>query len=205
VFEFLGAGENLPFVVALTIVLLIGAIEAVGLGAGSLSHDLHLDANGDWLGWLGVGKLPLLMLLVVFLACFGIIGLVGQQLAHDHLGTLLPAVIAAPAAGIAALPATGLAARLLARVIPRDETTAIDLGQLVGLQGEIIVGRAAQGSPAKARIRDFHGQSHYVMVEPDDPAAAFSEGDEILLVRREGHLFRAISSDRPPFSNWIAR
>ncbi|WP_157216277.1 YqiJ family protein [Flavisphingomonas formosensis] len=203
--EFLGAGENLAFVVALVIMLLIGAVEAIGLGVGSLGHDFHVDTDGDWLGWLGFGKLPLLMLLVVFLACFGIIGLIGQQLALDHLGRLLPALIAAPAAGVAALPVTGLAARLLARVMPRDETTAIDIGQLVGLHAQITVGRATQGSPAKARVRDFHGQSHYVMVEPDDPAAAFAEGDEILLVRREGHVFRAISSDRPPFSNWIAR
>jgi len=191
--------------VALTIMILIGAIEAVGLGAGSLGHDLHLDADSDWLGWLGFGKLPLLMLLVVFLTAFGIIGLVGQQFALDHLGALLPALIAAPSAAVAALPVTGLAARLLARVMPRDETTAIDIGQLVGLNAQIVVGRAVMGSPAKARVRDFHGQTHYVMVEPDDPAAAFAEGDEILLVRREGHVFRAISSDRPPFSNWIAR
>ena len=203
--EFLGAGENLVFVVALGIMLVIGLVEAVGLGAGALGHDFHLDVHADWLGWLGLGRLPLLMLLVVLLACFGVIGLVGQQLAKDVMGALLPAWIAAPAAALVALPATGIAARGLARILPRDETTAIDIEDLVGLRAEIIVGRATRGSPAKARVRDAHGQTHYVMAEPDDPAAAFAEGDEILLVRREAHLFRAISSDRPPFSNWIDR
>lgn len=204
--EFLGAGENLIFVVALGIMLAIGVVEAFGLGAAVLGHDLDIDGHGgDWLGWLGVGRLPLLMLLVLFLASFGLIGLIGQQLAHDLAGGLLPPLIAVPGALAIALPVTGVAARGLARILPHDETTAIDVGDLVGLTAEIIVGRATRGSPAKARVRDRHGQTHYVMAEPDDPATAFAEGDEILLVRRESHVFRAISSDRPPFSNWIDR
>ena len=202
---FLGADENLVFVIALAIMLLIGLVEAVGLGTSTLGHDIDLDGDGDWLSWLGVGQLPLLMLIVVFLADFGLIGLIGQQAALNLTGALLPGWIAIPAAGAAALPATGLLARLLGRIIPRDETTAIGIDQLVGLHAEIVVGRAAQGSPAQAKVRDFHGQVHYVMAEPDLPGVSFAEGDEILLVRREGHVFRAISGDRPPFSNWIDR
>ncbi|ATE64872.1 YqiJ family protein [Rhizorhabdus dicambivorans] len=203
--SFLGAGENLAFVIALAIMMLIGLVEAVGLGGSAIGHDMDIDGDGGWLNWLGVGQLPLLMLLVVFLASFGLIGLIGQQAVLGMTGALLPGWIAIPAAGAAALPTTSLSARLLGRIIPRDETTAIGIDQLVGLHAEIIVGTASQGSPAKARVRDFHGQTHYVMAEPDMPDARFAEGDEILLVRREGHVFRAISSDRPPFSNWIDR
>lgn len=97
------------------------------------------------------------MLLVVFLTCFGVIGLVGQQLALSNLGALLPGWIAIPAAAAAALPATGGMARLVGRIMPRDETTAIGIDQLVGLHAEIRVGTATRGSPAKARVRDFHG------------------------------------------------
>lgn len=203
--NFLGAGENLVFVVALAIMLLIGLVEAIGLGGSALGHDVDIDGHGDWLSWLGVGQLPLLMLIVVFLASFGLIGLVGQQAALGFLGTLLPGWMAIPAAGVAALPATGLLARGLGRIMPRDETTAIGIDQLVGLHAHIVVGRATSGSPAKARVRDFHGQTHYVMAEPDQPGVSFGEGDEILLVRREGHVFRAVTSDNPPFSNWIDR
>ncbi|MES2494839.1 MAG: YqiJ family protein [Pseudomonadota bacterium] len=200
---FLAAGENLAFVIALGTMVLIGLVEAVGLGSGALGHDIDVDADGEWLGWLGFGQLPLLMLLVVFLACFGVIGLIAQQLALSNLGALLPAWIAIPAAAVAALPTTGITARLVGRIMPQDETTAIGIDQLIGLHAEILVGTAAPGSPAKARVRDFHGQTHYVMVEPDTPDTQFAEGTEILLVRRENHVFRAISSDRPPFSQWI--
>lgn len=203
--EFLAAGENLAFVIALGTMVLIGLVEAVGLGSSALGHDLDVDGHGEWLGWLGFGRLPLLMLLVVFLACFSVIGLVGQQIALSMLGTLLPGWIAIPGAGVVALPATGGMARIVGAIMPRDETTAIGIDQLIGLHAEILVGTAAAGSPAKARVRDFHGQTHYVMVEPDTPDTRFTEGTEILLVRRENQVFRAISSDRPPFSEWIER
>lgn len=195
--EFLGAGENLPFAVALALMLLIGAVEAVGLSAGMAGHEIDVDGDGDWLGWLGVGRIPLLMLLVVLLACFGLIGLIGQQIALGVTGSLLPGWIAAPVAGVAALPVTGLIARGLGRILPQDETTAIDPGELVGFTATIVIGRATPGSPAKARVRDHYGQTHYVMAEPDNHGHAFGEGDEVLLVRRDGNIFRAIATGRP--------
>ncbi len=202
-FEFLGAGENALFIMALIAMVMIGAVEAVGLGSATLDHDFGFDADGGWLGWLGFGRLPLLMVIVIFLAVFGSLGLIGQQVAHDALGVLLPVWMAAPAAAAAALPATGIAVRGLARILPRDETTAIDVTDLVGLYAQVVTGRAAQGSPAKARVRDAHGQTHYVMAEPEAPEMTFEEGDEIILVARDAHVFRAIGSDRPPFSSWI--
>ncbi|WCT73551.1 YqiJ family protein [Sphingomonas naphthae] len=203
--EFLGAGPNVAFVVALVTMLLIGVLEAIGLGSSALGHDLGADGDLHWLDWLGLGRLPLLMTLVLFLAAFGTIGLVGQQFALDHLGGLLSPAIAVPGAAVAAWPVTALLGRVAARIIPRDETSAIGIDQLVGLTGEIVVGRATRGSPAKARVRDFHGQSHYVMVEPDDAALAFAEGEQVRLCRLENSIFRAIPSGRADFSDWISR
>ncbi|MGH6614251.1 YqiJ family protein [Sphingomonas sp.] len=189
---FLGAPENFVFVSAIVLMLLIGVVQLVGLG-----HDAHLhgdfESHPDLLSWLGVGRLPMLMLLVVFLATFGVIGLIGQQAIHDSTGALLDPWFAIPAALAAALPVTGLAARGLARILPRDHTTAILLDDLVGETGSIVTGRAAYGSPARARVEDEHGQAHYVMVEPNTPDQVFEEGERILLVRREEQIFRAIS------------
>ncbi len=63
--------------------------------------------------------------------------------------------------------------------------------------------RAAAGSPARTRVADPHGQVHHVLVEPNDPAATLEEGDTVRLVRREGHVFRAILHSTPRFENWI--
>jgi membrane protein implicated in regulation of membrane protease activity len=187
--EIIAAPANLPFSVALLVMLLIGAVEALGLGASAVHLDLHtdVDGGGDLLGWLGVGKVPLLMLLVVFLALFGLAGLALQQFAGP-----LPLWIAAPAAAVAALPLTGLGARGLARIIPQDETTAISLDSLVGRRGIITIGTARRGSPAQARVADIHGQAHYVMVEPYDDDHSLGEGETVRLDRRDGHIFIAV-------------
>lgn len=201
--EVLTAPETIVFSAALVLMLAIGAIEAIGLGASGFDLDLGPDVDHGALGWLGVGRVPLLILLVAFLAAFGMIGLVGQQLATMATGALLPALVAVPAAGVAAVPATALLGRLLARVMPHDETTAYEVEDLVGRAGTIVVGRAAAGSPARTRVVDPHGQAHHVLVEPNDPAAVFEEGDTVLLVRREGERFRAVLHQSPRLSNWI--
>lgn len=198
--DLLTAPDAIVFSAALLLMLLIGLVEAVGLGAGGI--DLDLDAGP--LDWLGVGKVPLLVVLVAFLAAFGGLGLAGQQVATAVAGAPLPALIAIPAALVAALPVTALLARVLARVMPHDETTAYELDDLVGRPATITVGRAAADSPARARTVDPHGQAHHVLVEPNDPAATFQEGDTVLLVRREGSSFRAIFHTAPRYTDWTA-
>ena len=187
---FLFATENIVFVSAILLMLLIGAVQAVGV-AGDFDVDMHADA--DLLGWLGFGRLPLLMLLAIFLALFGMIGLIGQHLALDLTDALIPPFIAVPAAALASLPATSLAARLLAPLLPRDQSSAVAIDALVGSFARIVTGHARSGSPARARVEDAYGQAHYVMVEPDNDGQTLEEGEIILLVRREGHVFRAIS------------
>lgn len=184
--EFVLAPENLPFAAALVLMVLIGLVEAVGLGAGA-AH-LDVDADADLLGWLGFGKVPFLALLVVFLALFGLIGLGVQQLADALLGAPLSPWLGSAAAFVLSLPLLGTAASGLARILPQDETTAVGLDSLVGKRATITVGAARIGSPAQGRVRDAHGQPHYVMVEPsgDDVVPA---GATLLLVRREGDIF----------------
>jgi hypothetical protein len=171
------APENLPFAVALVLMLMIGAVEAVGLGVGAAGVDAgpDLDGDADLLGWLGVGRIPLLMLIVVLLALFGMIGIAGQQ----------------------------IAARGLARIMPQDETTAVSLEELVGLRATVVVGTARQGSPARASVRDRHGLTHYVMAEPTD-AQSVGEGGTLLLVRREGDIFVGLPEGRDLFASAAA-
>ena len=187
---FLFATENIVFVSAIVLMLLIGAVQAIGI-AGDFDLDIHGDA--DLLGWLGLGRLPLLMLLAIFLALFGMIGLIGQHLLLDFAGAMLSPLIAAPAAFLASLPLTGFAARWLAPLLPRDQSSAVPLDALTGSFARIVTGVARSGSPARARVEDAYGQAHYVMVEPDNADQTLEEGETILLVRREDHVFRAIS------------
>ena len=183
--DFIAETQNLPFSAALLLMLMIGAVEALGLGASAANLDLDADADaGHLLGWLGVGEVPLLMLLVVLLAWFGAIGLAFQQ----AIGPVSP-WLASAAALTAALPLTAFTARGLARIMPRDETTAVSLETLIGKRATVTVGVARRGSPAQARVRDVHGQPHYVMIEPTGDGESIAAGETVLLVRREGNIF----------------
>ena len=187
--EFITAPENLPFAVALILMAMIGLVEAIGLGAGAAHLDFHAGADGDLLGWLGIGRVPLLILLVVFLALFGMIGLAVQQLAAALAGVPMAPLNASAVALVAALPLLGVSARALARIMPSDETTAIGLDSLIAKRATVTIGTARRGSPARAQVRDVHGQTHYVMIEPQGDDQSIAAGETVLLVRREGDIF----------------
>lgn len=191
--------HNLPFSVALALMLMLALVQLIGLG-DIIGGEGDLDAGNDamaidaglFLSFTGLGRLPFPMWLMLFLALFGLIGLSGQQLMIALTGSGITAWLAAPLAAIAALPITGRMARPLAAVLPHDETTAVSVDTLIGRQGEITIGTASQGDPARAHVEDIYGHIHHVMVEPDNEGQYFVQGEKILLVRREGNLFKAI-------------
>jgi hypothetical protein len=78
----------------------------------------------------------------------------------------------------------------IARILPRDETTAISQDALVGRSAVIVLGQARRGSPAQARATDRHGQVHYFMVEPSDDAETLVAGEALFVVSRVGSTYR---------------
>lgn len=147
--EFWLADENLIFCIAAIVVLALGFIQI--LGFSDFGPDLGLNVEGDadvgasadgLLALLGLGKLPLVILLTLFFALFAIFGFAGEQFWQSANGELLTPWIAGPVAGIAALFATGFLAGPLARVLPCDETTAIHIDDLIGRRATIVTGTA---------------------------------------------------------------
>jgi hypothetical protein len=86
---------------------------------------------------------------------------------------------------------------VLAKVLPKDETQSVSQSGLVGRMATIVLGTARQGSPAQAKVRDQHGQTHYVMLEPDEDDASFQAGDSVLLISHQGAIYRAIRDNNP--------
>lgn len=198
--EMLTRAESLPFSVALALMLMLALLQLVGAGdliGGDADLDLdmdgHMSLDAGLLSIIGVGRVPFLMWLMLLLIVFGLTGLLGQELLISLTGHPLTAWVMAPLAAVVSLPLTGAIARPLGRIVPRDETTAIDVGLLIGREAEIVIGTAIQGSPARGRVVDHHGHPHHVMVEPDNEGQRFVQGERVLLVRRDGELFRAIA------------
>jgi hypothetical protein len=200
----LTAPETWPFGASLAIMVGLSIIEGAGLllaaspsqWLDSLLPDLPESLEGP-LGWLHLGKVPLLVLFVLFLAGFAVSGYVIQAVAHSISGNLLPAWIAAIPATLAGLSTLSGVGALLAKIVPVDETTAVSEQSLIGRAGVVVRGTAKQGLAAEAKVRDARGTVHYVMVEPDLAEHTFDEGADILLVRKVGARFRCIANPHP--------
>ncbi|WP_409525598.1 YqiJ family protein [Nitrincola sp. MINF-07-Sa-05] len=208
------AAENSLFTGALLLMLMIAVLEVAALLLGQgLSSALEALIPDSWLGgaegldgseatgplskllgWLRLGRVPLMMLLIVFLLCFGLLGLFIQARWLDLSGSLLPAWIAAPLVLVLCLPLVRGISGLIERILPRDETTAISADSLVGRIATITLGTARAGMPAQARVRDQHGYSHYVQIEPDDPSTELPQGTEVLILSRQEWLYRGITN-----------
>lgn len=210
----INAPDNLIFGVALMVMLLLGVLELISLLLGgindwingllpdSLTETTHAEVGLDatdagifirFLSWLYIGKIPLLMLIVVFLAVFGLLGYGVQTIAALLFGSYLHGALATVITWLLALPLVRLVAAGLYRILPRDETTAIRQENLVGRVGIIVLGDAKIGSPAQVRVKDAYGQQHYVMAEPDSDTT-LKQGETVLLISVTGNRFTAIAN-----------
>jgi hypothetical protein len=200
------AAETLPFGISLALVVGIALVEGLGmlvsLSPSNLLDQLLPDVHGDAgldrvLGWLHIGRVPSLVLLVLFLTGYTLFGYALQMVAHGLFGGYLPGWLA----GLLAVPSGMATVRglgsLIAHIIPRDETSVVSEMSLVGRAGVISAGLARRGLAAQARVRDSHGRTHYLMVEPDLDDEVFGEGTQVLIVRKAGAFYRCIVNPHP--------
>ncbi|MBT9609795.1 uncharacterized protein DUF1449 [Aquabacterium commune] len=200
------APQNLPFGIGFALIVGIALLEGVGMlvsmSPSNFLDDLLPDIDGDSgldrvLGWLHAGKVPALVLLLLFLCGYTVFGYSLQVVANGLFGGYLPAWLA----GLLAVPAGMATVRglgsLIAHIIPRDETSVVSEQSLVGRVGVIVGGGARRGLAAQARVKDSHGRSHYLMVEPDIDDEVFNEGTQVLIVRKAGAFYRCIANPHP--------
>jgi Protein of unknown function (DUF1449) len=200
------AAETLPFGIAVTFIVAIALLEGLGmmlaLSPSNMIDNWLPDIHGhegldQVLGWLHIGKVPALVLLILFLAGYALFGYGLQLVAHGVSGSYLPGWIA----GIVALPSGMATVRglgsLIAHIIPKDESSAISDVTLIGRPAVVSGGTARRGLAAQARVRDSHGRTHFLMVEPDIDHEEFAEGAQILIVRKSGAFYRCIANPHP--------
>lgn len=149
-------------------------------------------ASGGLFDFLGLRKQPLTIWLAIFLALFAGAGLVLQSGMMALFGHMLPRLVAVPLALIPSLALTRSLSGALARLIPRDETSAISERSLGRKRGVITVGTSRRGSPAQVRITDRYGNTHYAMLEPLSGKDEIPEGTEVLVLRLRSGVLRLV-------------
>lgn len=215
------APHNWPFIVALGVMLGLAVLETLILLLGGsllgfvddllpdsldgnvdVAAETHLPAPGassgmleQVLGWFAVGRVPFLVIVIALLTAFGLIGLTLQAVLQQMTGYPLPASVAAIPALVGASFTTRWLALRIARIIPKEETSAVSRDSFIGRIANVTLGSARSGEPTQARLTDSHGQTHYVMVEPDRASDVLVEGERVLLVSRSNGIFRAIRAE----------
>ena len=201
--DILLAPDVRPFAIAAAIMVTLGGIELlttlVGFSISEfLGKDFAIESDTDsGLGgmflWVNAGRLPLLILLILALGLFSIAGFFLQGLAHGA-GLSIPTAFAALAAAAVSLPAIRVTSRGIARIIPRDETYAVDDADFVGKVAEVSVGPLDQGLPGRVRLKDVFGNWHSLVARASPDSAPLPVGASVLLVDRDAKSFIAINA-----------
>jgi len=206
-----------PFTIAALLLVGLVAVEILAmvagmsfstiLGYGVPHHDglPHHESYGEtgpldaWMSWLNKGGVPLLILIMIWLAAFAIAGFAIQGVAKAVVAPL-PTLIASAGAFAAALPATRVLSRWTAKIFPGDETAAVSQADLIGLTGTVTLGPLDQGKPGRVRVKDRHGNIHALRAK----AAAdhvIPQGAIVLLVDGAGGLFEAVPAPKDLVAN----
>ena len=163
----INAPETEIFGIAIALMVLLGVLEVTSMLAGgisdwldnllpdSLTETAHAEVGLDaadagvfvrFLSWLYVGRVPVLMLMVVFLAVYGLTGYLFQTTFAAVFGSYLNGWLAAVAVWFISLPLVRLTAGGLYKIMPKDETTAVSQESLIGRIGTVVLGEARAGS-----------------------------------------------------------
>ncbi len=135
------------------------------------------------LTWLGVGRVPLSIVLMVLFLTFGLMGFATMQLLRDVLGSN-GFFVALPVAIVLSFGLTSVVSRLIARYMPLNESSAEARASFVGRRGEVIFAVSPEGGTVV--VRDAGGDLYQLPARSDAPIAP---GTAIVLTNYEDGTF----------------
>ncbi|MDL1964411.1 MAG: YqiJ family protein [Deltaproteobacteria bacterium] len=158
-----------------------------------LDHDIDHDVDHDIdvghgvidnvLGFLGVGRCPLSIILLVFGNTWGFIGLccngIFSSISFIPAGFYFwPSLFVATILGLFITRYTSLT---VAKVLPKQASSAVSLTSLVGKHGEASVQISATGG--RAKVRDQHGTLHNIYCRVAEGEKPVHENEEIIVLQ----------------------
>ena len=186
ILNFFVAHGNVGFLVAGCAVLAILLLELCGALLGASLHMFDADADIDlhgYLGWLNPGKVPVILLLVIFLGCLSIAGYIFHWIWAGMGFSLLSPLFITPVMGAVVLPIVSKFSNVLGRVLHREDSNAVTLDDMLGYYGVVTIGPVQDRVAGQARFSDGHGVSHYIDVLAE-PGKSMNVGDNVVLLQR---------------------
>ena len=195
------APECAPFAIAAMILIGLTAVEILSMLLGfSLSELIgkpHFEGHdgvlAGLLSWINIGGVPLLILIMLALGIFAVTGFAIQTVA-DMIWAPLPAIVASVPALAITIPLVRGSTRTIARIVPRDETYAVEADDFVGRTGTVSIGPLDQGLPGRVSVKDAHGNWHQLRASAAKGESPLPIGAQVLLVDRKADIFIAVSA-----------
>ena len=167
--------------------------------------DFDADTDGDvgpgvlssLLSFINVGKVPLLILLILFCMSFGSVGMLIQTIFSEFIGSVnfITTLIAFGAALSLSVPFTRWFTKLFSKILPKEETSVIRARELIGKIATLTIGTSTIDRPAEACVEDRFGRKHYIRVIPLEEGESFTSGTELLLVEKQDNgIFKAVKN-----------
>jgi len=180
--------------------------------------DLDAEADADFdlniggfslssaLGWLGIGKAPIGLLLAIDFSLWGLFG----WMLNVILGapSNLPSEAIMLVSGISAIAAGRLLARPIGRIFASFGEDASG-GRLVGCIGTVSTARLPLSSEGKVGQIDVLDPARNLItvnaVLPSWAATIPQRGDKVLVIERDSQAYVVVVQDSPDQEHWFAR
>lgn len=166
------------------------------LGAAELDDMVEADGEGlagdqGLLAWLGLGRVPAIIVVTFLLLIFGGVGLLLCTPLSAAFGGAGGFFATVPVASASAFVGTSLGTRGLALIMPQTESYAPDADELLGRQGRVSV--CLDAVSCIVRVTDAAGAEHRLQcrMATDDAAASIAVGDSVVLIGRGARVYVA--------------
>jgi membrane protein implicated in regulation of membrane protease activity len=229
VWSFVSAWYNLPFSILLALCAVLAVLQTVGLGGEADSeadadvdaeanadvdtdvdtdadHDIEHDGAADGvpgalslLAYIGMGKAPLAVVLLILFGTVGILGWLLNSLVQSVFGTY-PGIAFAGVMPIALIVGgfvSSRISRLIGRALPPVSTTAMRAQAFVGRRGTVI-SPYVDGKYGLVHLRDKGGTLISVFAVTASPEPIKRGSDVVLVSYDQGKRQYAVAPLKPP-------
>jgi len=182
----------LPFVGALFYILML----STGVVAADHDAEFNVDLDHDTgiehiheldpgmlaraLSFLGIGRVPMSVILISICFLWGFTGFASNTLLEPLLPSLLFVWVSIAIALVVSIASTRLLASLLARLMPATETYAVTLDQLVGKWAEAIT--TIDTTFGQAHVYDDAGVLHTIQCLVRNGESKIPRGTQVILL-----------------------
>lgn len=209
IFEFIKLPQNSVFLISIIIIIIMAFVEVISVLLGvsiseaidnllpdvEVESDIEADLSVPVLDWLNFGKVPFLILIIIFLTFFGLSGFIIQGIFFKIFSVLMPEIVAIIIALVPTFIVVHFIGKIISKILPQVETTAVNINSLKGRIAKITIGTATCDNPAEAKVKDKYGKTHYVRVIPGDIEESFIQGEKVVLTKLYSGIFKAEKID----------